>query len=190
MVSLCIVFFSTIGSAMLYSGTVTYVDPNENTYFFKDRKTGTEFELGYLTNVIAKQVNRLSKGDFISFHGTYDSTRSKLIVETVNYVSLSTLLGIWLGDDNSCYYFESFTKLSVYSANNNGLCDMPMIVAKTKIRKLNYFINPDVAVWYMVISDNQTNYAGELLIKNDRTRQINLFDEVTGDILSKITLRR
>ena len=182
-------FISFSAFAQLYSGVITKID-TDGKYILKDRRSGDSFTLNYATNVTSLQVNRLGIGDFISFLGHRDDSKNEVIIETVNYISLSTLLGIWLGDDDSCYYFEGFTKLSVYSANQNGLCDMPMIVAKSKIRKLNYFINPDVANWYMVISDDTSNYAAELLIKNERTIQINLFDEVTGDILSKITLRR
>jgi hypothetical protein len=111
-------------------------------------------------------------------------------VTSINYIGLISLLGTWLGDDNVCYYFRSFTSFLIFNPDTNGACTLSPGIDGKKGRRMSYFITPDDVDWFLLISDKSTQYAAELIIKNSKTIQLNLFDEQTGDILSKVILRR
>ncbi len=135
-------------------------------------------------------LHRLNHGDFISIQAEKVSP-TELEVSGINYIGLASLLGTWLGDDNVCYFFKSFTTFYIFSPDTQGACVFSKNSTGIKnLRKMSYFITPDDMGWYMLISDKSTQYAAELMIKNSKTIQINLFNEQTGDILSKVILRR
>ena len=135
-------------------------------------------------------LHGLAQGDFLSVQAQKNNT-NELTVSGINYVGLVSLLGTWLGDDNVCYYFKSFTTFYIFNSDAQGACNLPKNSSGVKnYRKMSYFITPDDMGWFLLISDKSTQYAAELMIKNSKTIQINLFDEQTGDILSKVILRR
>jgi len=152
----------------------------------------TSYILNLKDSSSKKIIDRLSTGDFISVQAqnTKDSSQS-LTVLSINYVGLNILLGLWLGNDNLCYHFQNFTNLMTYPKNLGESCSKSAMNPNlSKLKKMNYFVNPDDQAWLLLISDKSSQYAAELFIKNEKTIQLNLFDEQTGAILSHSILRR
>ena len=174
-------------ASFLYEGSLFI---SEAGLFLKQLESGVMIELIFQDPNNALVLHRLSQGDFVSLQ-TIKITPTQVAVTSINYIGLITLLGTWLGDDNVCYFFKSFTSFLIFNPDTNGACTFPPNLDGKKVgRRMSYFITPDDEDWFLLISDKSTQYAAELLIKNSKTIQINLFDEQTGDILSKVILRR
>lgn len=174
-------------ASLLFEGTLKI---SSDGYFLQQLENAKPFKLTFTDPSSELILGRLIDGDFISVQGTKASPQD-LSVVGINYIGLSSLLGTWLGDDNVCYHFKSFTSFLIFNSNQNGRCVVPKETADPKsFRKMSYLIAPDDSGWYVLISDKSTQYAAELILKNSRTVQLNLFDQESGDILSKVILRR
>ena len=173
-------------ASLLYEGTLIV---SEAGLFLKQLESSVLIELTFQDPNNAIVLHRLSQGDFVSLQAI-KTNPLQVVVTSINYIGLISLLGTWLGDDNVCYYFRSFTSFLIFNPDTNGTCALSPSVDGKKSRRMSYFITPDDMDWFLLISDKSTQYAAELIIKNSKTIQLNLFDEQTGDILSKVILRR
>jgi hypothetical protein len=173
-------------ASFVYQGTLVV---SEAGLFLKQLESNVLIELTFQDPSSAIVLRRLSQGDFVSLQAI-KATPIQVVVTSINYIGLVSLLGTWLGDDNVCYYFRSFTSFLIFNPDTNGACTLSPSIDEKKSRRMSYFITPDDKDWFLLISDKSAQYAAELIIKNSKTIQLNLFDEQTGDILSKVILRR
>lgn len=173
-------------ASFLYEGTLII---SEAGLFLQQLESSVLVELSFQDPNSAIVLHRLSQGDFISIQAI-KLNPTQAVVTSINYIGLISLLGTWLGDDNVCYYFKNFTSFLIFNPDTNGACTLSPGIDGKKGRRMSYFITPDDMDWFLLISDKSTQYAAELIIKNSKTIQLNLFDEQTGDILSKVILRR
>ncbi len=188
--------FSAVATPILkiYNGTL--LKKNTSYRLLTSNSAGQltgDFSLAFQSSVTETIIKRLNTDDFISIQATRDlpSNKNKLNISGINFVGLHSLIGNWVGDDEVCYVFQNFTTLILHNKNKSGVCIAPLNNSDPKLaRKMSYFVNPDEDGWLLQISDKSTQYIAELTIKNAKTIQLNLFDEQTGVILSKITLRR
>jgi hypothetical protein len=155
-------------------------------------KQPKNFILNFTTPTVEKIMQRMGTGDFVSLQISGKSLDGRrLRVSDINYIGLNILLGPWLGDDDVCYDFRSFTSLILSHKNTYGECTTPPHQDSQALsRKLSYFVNPDDNGWILLISDTSAQYIAELNIRNSTTIQLSLFDKQTGSILSKVILRR
>lgn len=202
------VFSSTsVSETQLYGGILRQ---KNQTYYLQVSdslsKTTIEYSLAFNDPISEKITTRLTTGDFVSIQASEVSSPQKnktLNVISINYIGLNLLLGTWHDDDGVCYEFQNFTTLLIYNLNSTkdssinsakgsarGACDTGLNSNSSTVRKMNYFVNPDDNDWFLLISDKSAQYVAELINKNDKTIQLNLFDEQTGAILSKVILRR
>ncbi len=178
-----------IAQTQMYSGVLS---KKNHSYYLETAENAEKLLLTFNDSIVEKIIQRLSTGDFVSIQADV-STVKKNTLNTIglNYIGLNVLLGTWRGDDDVCYNFKTFTTLFVFNTNSKGLCILPADTTNHLIvRKLSYFVNPDDQDWLLLISEKSAQYAAELLIKNQKTLQLNLFDEQTGAIISKVILRR
>lgn len=150
------------------------VDPTENRYYLL---IGT-------TQATDAVLKKLKHGDFISVEGQKTKTGNTINVESINYVGLKSLLGIWVGDDDYCYIFDSFTEFSIAPLVKGKKCTPPTTPSYT------YLASPSVQSWLLLISGQRNIYVGDLTFIGPRDAQIQLFDSETGDILRTLRLRR
>lgn len=176
-------------AARLYSGQLI---KNGSSFSLQLANSTQIYNLSFSDSTSEKIINRLTSGDYISIQAdTTAMSENILKIMNINFVGLNSLLGLWLGDDNACYYFKGFTSFIVFNVNSNGQCTIPdETTDPTKLHKASYFINPDEYDWFLVISDHKVQFAAELFIISSHTVQINLFDHQDGSILSKVILRR
>lgn len=176
--------------AAIYSGLIQ--KDSSGKIYLTDKSRTTPYEIESLYTSTKEQLDRLKTNDFISIQADVGLTENTLLIYSINFVGLSDLLGLWKSDEENCYFFDSFNTLKVYAASTNSKCEMPYLKSvKKRIRSFSYFINPGVTNWYMVISDNRTSLAAELVMLIPQTSiQLRLFDDMTGDVLSILTLRR
>jgi hypothetical protein len=176
-----------ISKVQIYEGLLF---KNNQNYSLVLSNSTEQYDLIFDNDVSEQIVQRLTTGDFISLHAT-NLRNGKLNILDINFVGLNLLLGIWLGDDNVCYHFKNFTTFLIFNPTKSGTCIPPIEPLNPKqTRKMSYFINPDSQDLLLLISDKTAQYAAELLIKNPKNIQFNLFDDRTGAIVSKVILRR
>lgn len=182
-----VIFISLDVFAKSFSGEIVL---KSKTKYLVNTKSLIASQLHASDEIIASQIERLSTKDYLSLQGSLqiEQGRSSILVESIDFVGLGALLGIWKGSDNICYHFKSYTSLELFAPDFNQKCTISG--SKIKPRKLSYFINPTNSVWIMLITDETKNFAGELKIKSKSRVQIDLFDNDSDNILSKITLRR
>lgn len=181
----CFAFSSTAHADETIKGRIKKID---NTYLLVT-KNQIAYTLDFTNEVSEQQIKRLNNGDFASVTANFSSIASSLIyVTSVDYIGLESLIGIWRSETDMCYEFTSFTRLYVFAPNKEGQCERD--VNPDKYGKYNYFINPDVGAWTMLISNSNSEFFGELSIINDSHLEIELFDNQTDATLGTIVLRR
>ena len=183
-----LIFLSTsFSQAALYSGIISQADPHG--FQLKETKLKKTYTLSFTNPNIEKLVQKLKVQDFISVEGTRNSKTNTIRVHSLKYVGLKDLLSIWNGNDNYCYNFTSFTQLLVYPSVNSAIgFDCPVMVANA--RKYAYTVSPSEPDWVLLLSDNHSNFFADLVIKDQNTAEISLYDTNTGGILRSIILKR
>ncbi len=173
-----------------YRGKIERIN---NESYLSESRSKLSLKMDYFNDISKQQIDRLGAGDYVSVTATVDEHNSNHIhVNSVNYVGLKTLLGTWKSEINLCYEFTGFTTFYVYTPNNKGLCIRQSIKtpAKPQTNKYNFFINPDIDTWNLLISSPDNNFVGELMIHDENNIEIQLFDNQTDAVLDAIVLRR
>lgn len=165
---------------------------NEEIYLSESRSK-LSLKMDYSNDISKQQLERLKPGDYASVTATVDELNpNHIYVTSVDYVGLQTLLGTWKSEINLCYEFTGFTTFYVYTPNNKGLCvrQNNKNSFKPQVNKYNFFINPDIDAWNLLISSTDNNFVGELMIHDANNIEIQLFDNQTDAVLDSIVLRR
>lgn len=182
----CFAFSHSAQAAETIKGRIKIID---NTYLLVT-KNQIAYTLDFTNQVSEQQIRRLNNGDFASVTANFSSLAASLIyVTSVDYVGLESLLGIWRSDtEEMCYEFATFTRLYAFAPNKEGDCIRSADPIKSG--KYNYFINPDVGAWNMLISNSNSEFFGELSIIDEDHIEIELFDNQTDATLGTMVLRR
>ena len=168
---------------MLYSGMITRSSPN--SYRIKESRINKSYDLIFTNPNIENMLSKLKVNDFITFEGARSSTTNTIRIESINYVGLNDLLGLWQGDDTYCYNFVSFTELWIYFRTGTE-CSTRAIDG----RVYAYTINPSDPDWIILLSDNQASYIGDVIVIAEGSVKISLYNSNTGNILRHIKLKR
>lgn len=181
----CFAFSISAQASETIKGRIKVID---NTYLLVT-KSQIAYTLDFTSSVSEQQIKRLKNGDFASVSASISTISPSLIyVTSVDYVGLDILIGTWRSDSNMCYEFTTFTRLYVYAPDELGLCLRG--TNPDTFGKYNYFINPDVGAWNMLISSSNSEFVGELNIVDEDHLEIELFDARTDATLGTIVLRR
>lgn len=180
---LAIAFYSC-AQASQYEGNITVV--RGETVKFAESTLKKNYSLVYSDDSVQTSVSLLKKNDFISFEGSKSPTKPALRVDSINYVGLSDLLGLWAGDDNYCYNFSTFTDLSIYPKTIS--CAKPPTASSP--RSFGYTINPADSGWFMLLTDNKAQYTADLKMINKKSAELSLYDVNNGNLLRLIKLTK
>ncbi len=183
-------FTESFTESFTFRGKIERIN-NEN--HISESRTKLSLKMDYTNDISKQQIDRLGPGDYVSVTATVDEINPNLIyVSSVDYVGLQTLLGTWKSAINLCYEFTGFTTFYVYTPNSKGLCLRQNNKNSTKPQpnKYNFFINPDIDAWNLLISSPDNNFVGELMIHDADNIEIQLFDNQTDAVLDSIVLRR
>ena len=177
-------FFVNSVSAANFDGIIT---KSKTQISIKLSTTGKNLFINSATSEIQNQINRLKTSDFISLQGFLDSEQGTILVQSLNYVGLSDLLGKWSGNDEFCYFFRNFSEISIYSKTASNKC---VYSAPHLARELTYTVNPTTPNWLVLLSDTQDSYLMDLVLKSKSAVDLSLYDSASGDILKEIKLKR
>ncbi len=178
------------GEVLTFRGKIERIN---NESYLSESRSKLSLKMDYFNDISKQQIDRLGAGDYVSVTATVDEHNPNYIhVNSVDYVGLKTLLGTWKSEINLCYEFTGFTTFYVYTPNSKGLCirQTAKTPAKPQTNKYNFFINPDIDTWNLLISSQDNNFVGELMIHDDNNIEIQLFDNQTDAVLDAIVLRR
>ncbi len=170
--------------AMMYSGVL--FNSEEGKLELKDDSSGKKFDLTFSSAIIQSTVAKLKAGDYLSFEGARSSSIASIRIDSVNFVGLKDLLGVWQGEDKYCYNFTSFTEIKMYHRTKSKCA-----ANSRSLRKYAYTINPSENVnWVLLLTDDKANLAADLTVKSANLVEISLYDSATGLILRIIKLRK
>ena len=191
-----VLVFLTSQTAQAMTGPSTFrgkIVRINNESFISESSSKLSLKMEFSNDISKQQIERLVAGDYVSVTASVDDLNPNLIyVTSVDYIGLQALLGTWISTSNLCYEFKGFTTFYVFSPNNKGLCIRQNNKNSTKPQpnKYNFFINPDIDTWNLLISSPDNNFVGELMINDANNIEIQLFDNQTDAVLDSIVLRR
>lgn len=186
--------FVSLAGARVYTG---YLEKTNNLYYIT--KNNLKLELQFIDISTSKVLDKMDEKDYLSLEATlmpadYDLKRPfrTLIVRSINYVGLSSLLGFWKDQMGLCYFFSSFTNIKVFIPTYKLNCSSLSIskINANKITNYNYFINPDDVVWNMLISNDEKQYLVELQSVDKSTRRMITYSSTDGRKLSETILSK
>lgn len=173
-----------------FSGIITKIHQGKKSksITFVDHQTQMHLTLEYSSDEIEQQVSKLRLNDFISFDGELEADENKVTVHAIDYVGISNLIGLWLGDDQSCYEFLSFTELNIFNQSKSG-CHPSL--AKTQRKSLTYTINPSSSSdWFALFSDDIISFGADIFIQSKKHIEITVYDSETGAITKVVKLTK
>jgi hypothetical protein len=165
-----------------YEGKITQI--KDATVYFKESNLKVTFALNFKDDEVKDTLAQLKKDDFISFEGIKNLTTNVMRVDSVNYVGLSDLLGVWTGDENYCYDFQSFTEVAIYPKT----CDCKK--NKLSSRFFAYTVNIAKPSWFVLMSDATSRLAADLKLNSKTSAEMVLYDVNTGNTLRLIKLSK
>ncbi len=178
------------GEVLTFRGKIERIN---NESYLSESRSKLSLKIDYFNDISKQQIDRLGAGDYVSVTATVNEHNpNHIYVNSVDYVGLKTLLGTWKSETNLCYEFTGFTTFYVYTPNSKGQCvrQNTKTPAKPQANKYNFFINPDIDTWNLLISSRDNSFVGELMIHDEDNIEIQLFDNQTDAVLDSIVLRR
>ncbi len=174
----------TTAQALEYAGVL--IASKGPALHLRDHVTGKTFELTSESQIVDTVLQKLKTKDYVSFEGTGTVSKNSVQVDSINFVGLHDLFGVWQADDRYCYAFLSFTEFVIYPSKNST-CGK-YTGAGTKYA---YTINPtEYNNWVLLLSSDHANYVADLTLKSATSAEISLYDSNTGYILKVIKLRK
>lgn len=125
-----------------------------------------------------ENLSKLHDRDYISGVGNFTSDKT-LLVESIDFVGLRQLLGVWVGD-NTWINFRDFTTANMYSQN-------PEAPQKTE---LEYSVtSAPGADWTIFFAGENTVNVASLSLGKQRA-VLQFFDAETGQMTKKVELTK
>lgn len=170
--------------AVEYGGVILL--KNNSQIKLRETALNKNFFLTLKNQDVKKVVQKLKPNDYVSFDGDLNEKSQSLEATSINFVGLSDLIAQWQGDDNYCYWFNTFTEFSIYPKPKNASCKSN----STSPRQFAYTINSAGENWFVLISDNQASYAADLKIINRTKIELKLYDPNSGRVLRLVKLAK
>lgn len=151
---------------------------NESYYFLKT-ESSTPILIRPTKSEVINSLKKLSNFDF--FQGQGSEINGILALDSVDFVGLQSLLGVWSGNESSVFEFKSFQKLVTYKQFLNFLIPS---------EKIDYSIAPSSgADWKIFFTNIDSVLLASLTISKKRA-VLRFYDLETGDISKLIELTR
>jgi hypothetical protein len=177
--------FSFVAHAERYAGLVRV---DSLGILFNNSKTAQTYSLIGATPIISSHLQKLKTADFISFVATASSTRTQLVVSSINYVGLNTLLGYWEAPKGWCFNFTSYTNFYTYKKTPINCQNGSKIPAEAT--ETTYLVMPKTQNWTMLVSGRTKTLVADLTLLGADLVKIEIFHPETGEILSLTELKR
>lgn len=128
---------------------------------------------------VIETLKRLKSSDFIS--GSGDFINGRYVLENLDFVGLSELIGTWISDNGNWLKVNSFSKLSLYTLIDTR------VALKTN---LNYSIAPDSGnAWKVFLSDEKEVILATLIL-DQKQAVLKIYSSDSGEVVKEIELHK
>lgn len=150
------------------------------TYFLKTESTN--YKIVPENFEVLQQMKRLNSGDLLIGQGEMSMTEKSVSVFSIDYVGLTHILGVWLGE-NMIVKFKNFNEFSVYEFDSKS-------TEKYKFSIWNYSLAPlENNNWALFFSDETSTNLGRLELKKN-TATLDILNVETGEIIKSTSLKK
>jgi hypothetical protein len=168
---------------ILMSPTLSLADIVSGTIHYRNRQVminleGRFFYVRFDNLDIAKDVQRLQPGDYLSGEGRLIESRRTLMLEAINYVGLKKLIGAWQDSDSNIVYFHDYRNVEFRSQNKSTV--------RAKYTLLPYLDNE----WLLFLKTPKGLLSGSLFFfKEDGSiARVDVYDSMTGELVTRTLL--
>lgn len=137
------------------------------------------YSISFSNEEIQSELNRLHNGDLIIGQGERNEALNHLEILSIDYVGLTNLLGVWLGE-NIIFKFKNFNEFTRYEFDSKKS-------KKYSFSIWNYSLSPIEDGWALFFSDESITNLARLALKNDRAI-LDIINVETGEIVSSTPL--
>jgi hypothetical protein len=160
--------------AMQLSGYFSSVSGRSYLITFDRSK---KIEIRPFNTQAAVHLSRLKTGDLLA--GTGDVSNDVFVINSIDFVGLKELLGVWLAGNN-IMDFQSFSSVKAHLTSDNRPVTLNM----------KYSITPgEENEWHVFFSDNDEVQLATLTLKKN-TAALQFIDSQTGDLSKVIELKK
>ena len=122
----------------------------------------TSYRMVALNSVVAKDLNKLQSGDYLQGYGIFNKEQEFIKVQSVDFVGLRHLLGIWESETQVVLNVANFSEMSVYlPAEQDPDQNRPVL--------LNYTVAPEAGNgWTIILHTDSEIQAGRIELEQDQ----------------------
>ncbi len=180
--ALFILTFTGTAFAESFNGVLTKTQ--NDTFISLTKNSSQLFKVKSVTVEASDSLQKLETGDLISANGNIDTTNRVIQLESIDYVGLKKILGLWVSDSN-LMNFSTFNNLSIYP-----LLSKKRLLAASPKTDLQYSVAPYKGnEWAVFLSSKTSTIFATIVVDND-SAVMKIFDTDTGENTRTIRLNR
>jgi hypothetical protein len=182
--------FSSMTSlaASQFSGVLV---KDHNSYFLTSVTGCKRFAVSSTDNDVNQNLKKMDAGDLITATGTLDTDKCTADVNSIDYVGLKKMLGVWYSDEG-LFTVTDYSNLSYYPLSSKDLPPSNNTTDFQKLQPINYQYSmtpSDGAEWVIFLTDKtQTSLATIKVSAFAATMKI--FDSQNGNVLKTLYLQK
>ncbi|HEY8270146.1 MAG TPA: hypothetical protein VIG33_04610 [Pseudobdellovibrionaceae bacterium] len=167
-----------------------YLTKNDGNYYFTPASADSFYKVHALTHNVEENLKRFENGDFIIGSGSLEAANKKINIESVDYVGLRRLLGMWVGTDG-IMIFKDFSTMSFTPPFSGVKEDNKVRPSLTNYQKqFRYSMSPtDGNEWALFVSDDKGTSFATMEFSNKNVI-MKIFESESGKIVRTLKLER
>jgi hypothetical protein len=171
------ILFVTVPALAGSVGGFVAIDRDQYTYI--DMQTNRRYTIRPVKSDTVESLKKLKNLDY--FQGQGELQGNVLLLDTIDFVGLRRLLGLWTADATSILDFQDYSKVIVYRTFLN---------VATPRAALQYSIAPaSGADWRIFFTDENSVVLASLVLQDARAT-LKFFDLNSGSVVKTVELTR
>ncbi|MCB0407316.1 MAG: hypothetical protein KDD34_03870 [Bdellovibrionales bacterium] len=160
-----------------------------NKIYFKSTGDFQYYKIRPTNAYVNRDIQQLESGDSLEASGYLEKSKSIFHIDSVHFVGLKKILGVWKDQTNNLFQFVNFEKLTVYLRPSTNRVHS-MSSDYTPVKSFQYTITPNPSNdWSILINDNLSIQTGNLEFEKNNIK-IHFINSETGEITKTVTLQR
>lgn len=156
-----------------------FVSIENGQHYFIEHGTTVKFAIRPGKTEVVESLKKLSSFDF--FQGQGEFTKSELVLDSIDFVGLRSLIGLWSEGRQSLFDFQDFQKVVIYQ---------PVFKLMTPRAQLHYSIAPSAGSdWKIFFTDENSVILASLILSEARAT-LRFYNLDTGDVFKKVELTK
>lgn len=151
----------------------------KDQYSFVEIKSNRKTPIRPTKLATVEALKKLKNMDY--FQGQGEFVNNELLLESVDFVGLRRLLGLWTADENSVLDFQDYSRVMIYRSFLNLMAPRAL---------LQYSIAPSAgADWRIFFTDENSVVLAALDLK-DQKATLKFFDLGSGHVVKTVEMTR